>query len=72
MRVFKLLFWHHTSACVKGTTSKMVSTLPQKWLTIFCRNAQNCVYFVPCDFVQISLACGPNTYQIIKLCTERF
>ena len=25
--------------------------------------AQNFVYFVPCDFVHISPACGSNTYQ---------
>ena len=29
----------------------------------FCQKAQNVVYFGPYDFVQISPACGPNTYQ---------
>ena len=43
----------------------MASTLCQKWLTIFCQKAQNFVYFGPYDFVQISPACGPNTYQIM-------
>ena len=31
----------------------------------FCQKAQNCVYFRIQDFVQISPACGPNTYQIM-------
>ena len=43
----------------------MASTLCQKWLTIFCQKAQNFVWFGPYDFVQISPACGPNTYQIM-------
>ena len=34
-------------------------------LTIFYQKAQNFVYFEPHDFVQISPACGPNTYQIM-------
>ena len=37
----------------------------QKWLTIFCQKAQNFVYFLKYDFVQISSACVPNTYQIM-------
>ena len=43
----------------------MASTLSQKWLTIFCQKAQNLVYSVLCDFVQVSLECGSNTYQIM-------
>ena len=31
----------------------------------FCQKAQNFVYFGPYAFVQISPACGPNTYQTI-------
>ena len=38
----------------------MASTLGQKILTIFRQNAQNFVFFV-----QISPACGPNTYQVM-------
>ena len=45
--------------------SKMASTLSQKWLTIFCQKAQNFANFVPNDCVQISPACGQNTYQIM-------
>ena len=41
----------------------MALTLSQKWLTIFCQKAQNFLYFVQCDFVQISPAYGSNTYQ---------
>ena len=41
------------------------SILSQKWLTIFCQEAQTVVYFRKYDFVQISPACDPNTYQII-------
>ena len=40
--------------------SKMVFKNP-----LFCQKAQNFVYFEPYDFVQISRACGPNTYQIM-------
>ena len=65
MRVFKLLFQHQTIVYVIKTSSKMVSKLSQKWLTIFCPKAQNFVHFVPCDFVQILPACGPNIYQIM-------
>ena len=42
-----------------------------KWRTFskmvnhFCQKAQTFVYFVPCDFVQISTTCGSNTYQIM-------
>ena len=47
----------------------MASTLCQKWLTIFCQTAQNFVRlfvkFGLYNFVQISPACGPNTYQIM-------
>ena len=43
----------------------MASTLSQKWLTIFYQEAQNFVYFVSCDFVQTSSACGSNTYQMM-------
>ena len=45
-------------------SSKMASTFCQKWLTIFGQKAQNFVYFGPYDFVQISPACGPNTYHL--------
>ena len=38
---------------------------PKYFLKTVCQKAQNLVYFVPCDFVQISPACGPNTYQIM-------
>ena len=50
----------------------MASTLCQKWLTIFCHKAQNFAYFGPYDFVQISPARGPNTYQTIYGETLRF
>ena len=43
----------------------MASTLCHKWLTIFCKKAQSFVQFGPIDFVQMSPASGPNTYQIM-------
>ena len=50
------------------TSSKMASTLLQKLLTIFGQKAQNSVYFVLYDFVEISSACGPNTFgEILDL-----
>ena len=43
----------------------MASTLYQKWLTTFIlQKAQTFVQFGPYDFVQISPACGSNTYQM--------
>ena len=65
MVVFKLIIKHQTVVSVTETFFKIASTHRQKWLTIFCQNAQNFVYFGPYDFVQISTACGPNTYQIM-------
>ena len=44
----------------------MASTVCQKLLTIFSQKAQNFVWFGPYDFVQISPAYGPNTYQIMN------
>ena len=43
----------------------MASILSQKWSTIFYEKAQNFVYFLPYDIVQISPACVPNIYQIM-------
>ena len=45
----------------------MASTLCQKLLTIFFfwSKTRNFVWFGPYDFVQISTARGPNTYQIM-------
>ena len=46
----------------------MVSTPCQKWFSktrVFCQKAQNFVHFGAFDLVQISLACGQNTYQIM-------
>ena len=43
----------------------MAPTVCQKSLTIFCQNGQNFVYLGPHDFVRISPACGPHTYQIM-------
>ena len=56
---------HQTVVYVAGTSFKMVSTLCQIWLTSFCQKAQNFVYFIEYNFVYISPACGPNTYQIM-------
>ena len=39
--------------------------MSQKHSPIWCQKAQNFVYFAPYDFVQISPACGPNTYQMM-------
>ena len=55
--------WHRTVVFVIETSSKMASTLSQKWLTILCPKAQNFVYIFPYNFVQISPACRPNAYQ---------
>ena len=43
----------------------MASTLCQYLVTIFGQKTQNFVWFGPYDFVQTSLACGSNTYQIM-------
>ena len=65
MIVFRLIFWYQKVVFVTGTSFKMASTLSQKCLTIFTKKAQNFEYFVSYDFVQILLACGPNTHQIM-------
>ena len=57
---------HRAIVYITEMSCKMVSTLSQKWLIIFCQKAQHFVYFLPCDCVQISPGCGPNTYQIIR------
>ena len=61
----ELIFYHQKIVSVTETSSKMASTLCQKMLTIFCQKAQNFVWFGPYDYVKISPACGPNTYQIM-------
>ena len=65
MIILKLIVYHQTIVSVTEKFSKMASTLCQKSLTIFRRKAQNFVNFGPYDFVQISPACSPNTYQIM-------
>ena len=65
MIVFESTFKHQTIVSVTETSSKMTSTLCQKLITIFGQKAHNFVWFRLCDFVQISPACGPNTYQIM-------
>ena len=62
MIVFQLILKHRTVVYVTETSSKMASTISQKWLTMFCQKAQN---FLPYNFVLISPACRPNAYQII-------
>ena len=64
MIVFQLILYHRTIVYVTETSSKMVSTLTQKWLTIFCQKAHNFGYFEQYDLVQISPGCDQNTYQI--------
>ena len=43
----------------------MASTLCQKIVNHLCQKAQNLVWFGRCDFLRISPACVPNTYQIM-------
>ena len=61
---------HQTIVSVTETSSKMALTLCQRLFTIFCQKAQNFVLFGPYDSVQISPACGANTYQM--MCGETF
>ena len=65
MIVFELIFYHQIIVSVTETSSKIASTLCQKFLTIFFVKKHVVVWFGPYDFVQISPACGPNTYQIM-------
>ena len=49
----------------------MASTLCQKMVNhFFFQKPENFVYFRPYDFVKISPACGPNTYQILVMYGE--
>ena len=45
--------------------NKLFAELFVLFTTIFCQKAQNSVWLGPYDFVQISQACGPNTYEMI-------
>ena len=58
---------YQTIVSVTETYSKMALTLCQ-----ICQKAKNRVYIGPYDFVQISPACGPNTYQIMYGLTSDF
>ena len=50
-----------TTVYVTEKSSKMASLLSQKWLTIFATKLIF-LYFVLCDFVQISPVCSLNIY----------
>ena len=63
MVVFRLVLKHRLLFISQKTSFKMALTLSQKLLTIFCQKVPNFVYFEPFDFVKISPACGPKTYQ---------
>ena len=65
MIVFKSIFEHQTVVSITETSFKMALTLCQEMVNYFCQKVQSFVLFGPYEFVQISLACGPNTYQII-------
>ena len=47
------------------TLPKWRQNLHKNGQPFFCQKAENFEYFVPCDFVQVSPACGSNTYQIM-------
>ena len=65
MIVFELIFQHQTIVSVTETSSKMASTLSKVVNHFFCHKAQNFVWSGLYDFVQISQACGPNSYEIM-------
>ena len=46
---------------MRGAPESPLSTGPER----LRQKAQNFAWFGPNDFVQISPACGPNTYQIM-------
>ena len=56
---------HQTIISVTETTFKMASTLCHKWLTIFVKKLQILYCSDHMILFKISLACGPNTYQIM-------
>ena len=63
-----LEFTVKTIVLVTKTSSRMASTLCPKWLTSFCQqNSKVSIVWMikPYDFVQMSPACGPITYQIM-------
>ena len=55
--VFQLILYHWTIFYVTETPFKMASTLSQ--------NKEKFKIYIPYDFVHISRACGPNTFQIM-------
>ena len=62
MIIFKLKGLHWTIVYITERSSKMASTLPQKFLIIFWWKAKNFVYFRPYDFAQIL----PHVVQILN------
>ena len=64
MLVVKFIVKHQIIVSDIETSSKMVSTLRQKWLVNICQKAQNIVQFGLYDLVEISPVGGPKTYQV--------
>ena len=62
----QLILTHHI-VYVTEMSSKMASTLSQKWLTIFFIAKQSTILYISYHnydiFYQISPACGTNAYQ---------
>ena len=57
----RLISWHQIIIVfITGTSSKMASTLSQKWFTIFCQETQKFVYF----WLTILFKCHQHVVQI--------
>ena len=56
---------HRPVVFVTETSSKLASTISQKWLTIFAKKVQIFRIFPTVQFLQISPACRLNAYQIM-------
>ena len=56
------IVWLSIKAVLAETSSKMASTLNQKYSTLFCHKAQNFIDFGSSDIFQFLLAYGRNTY----------
>ena len=57
-----IIFLHQTIVLDTGPSSKMASTICQKYMTPFPQKAENLILFGLSNNAQILLACGMNTY----------
>ena len=61
MIVFQLKYQHRTIDYGTETSSEWKKNVKR----FLPKSSKFCIYILPYDFVKISAACGPDTYQIM-------